>query len=383
MSERRDKILLRVPVIILVFITVGFWSFYDRYALVEPLLEEPFDLSMAMIRRGDVTMEAGQFVLRVRQPKPKTVRVDFPIKLSVLTTKFVRVSMDMKIDNVVAGRHPWERARLLFGQYDKRGRWVSGEHQVVGLEGSSDWKHYEKVFEVRERTVVGRIILQQIGSSGTAYFKGIRVEAVRVKSSFLWWRVFFAMLWVAMGLFYFPRCRLHKRKLRVLITLNAIAILIGALIPSVWMKDLTDRLQQVRMERVIKKKSLVKSENKDRKRVKKKRSLDQIDHFEELVKDTHRTGHFGLFASLCFLVYLSSALERQRFSYLVKVGLDVLLFAVVTETLQLLTLDRTAGIGDLKIDLEGMFLAFVIFMLFVWPVLWWKDQRVKRVEKGV
>jgi len=383
MNERRDKILLRIPVIIFILITVGFWSFYDRYERLDSLLTRSPDLSAAIVRRGDVTLENGQFILTVTQPKPKTVRVDFPIKLSISTAALVRVSMDMKIDHVVPGRYPWERARLLLGQYDQKGKWVSGEHQVVGIEGSLPWKRYQKVFEVREKTATARLILQQIGSSGTVWFKNIRIESVRIKSSFLWWRVIFATLWVAMGMFYFPRCRLNKRKLRLLITLNAIAILIGALVPGAWMKDLSDRLQKVRVEWVVKKKPLAKQKGVVEKKPKIIKSLEQTDRFEELVKDTHRTGHFGLFASLCFLVYLSAALERQRFSYLIKVGLDVLLFAVVTETLQLLTVDRSAGVGDLKIDLQGMILAFVIFMLFVWPVLWLKDRRVKKVNRVI
>ena len=68
-------------------------------------------------------------------------------------------------------------------------------------------------------------------------------------------------------------------------------------------------------------------------------------------------------ATLCFLVYLSAALERQHPAYYIKVGLDVLLFAAITEALQYLTRDRTAGVADLRIDLYGMAFALLLFCL--------------------
>jgi len=76
-------------------------------------------------------------------------------------------------------------------------------------------------------------------------------------------------------------------------------------------------------------------------------------------------GHFVLFASLCFLVYLSAALEGQHPAYFFKVAFDILLFAGVTEALQFLTLDRMAGAGDLRIDLYGMAAALLLFLMIL------------------
>ena len=82
------------------------------------------------------------------------------------------------------------------------------------------------------------------------------------------------------------------------------------------------------------------------------------------------------FASLCFLVYLSSALERQHPAYFFKVGFDMLLFAAVTEALQFLTLDRAAGISDWLTDVYGMLLALVLFLLWL---LFFRLRRLKSV----
>ena len=75
-----------------------------------------------------------------------------------------------------------------------------------------------------------------------------------------------------------------------------------------------------------------------------------------------------LFASLCFWVYCSAALERQHPIYFLKVGVDILIFAAITESLQHLTLDRSAGLSDLKIDLYGMAATLLLF-LAVRPLL--------------
>lgn len=75
------------------------------------------------------------------------------------------------------------------------------------------------------------------------------------------------------------------------------------------------------------------------------------------------TGHFLLFASLCFLVYWSAALERQHRSYYFKVALDILLFAAITESLQFLTMDRMPRITDWFVDFYGMLTALILFMV--------------------
>lgn len=89
----------------------------------------------------------------------------------------------------------------------------------------------------------------------------------------------------------------------------------------------------------------------------------RIEQFNLAVDRAHQAGHFVLFASLCFLVYCSAWLEKQHPIYYLKVGLDILLFAAVSESLQYLTLDRTPGLYDWLTDVYGMSLALGIFLL--------------------
>jgi hypothetical protein len=56
-------------------------------------------------------------------------------------------------------------------------------------------------------------------------------------------------------------------------------------------------------------------------------------------------------------------LERQHRFYYFKRAFDILLFAAITESLQHLTLDRTAGISDWLTDVYGILSALVLFLV--------------------
>jgi VanZ family protein len=208
------------------------------------------------------------------------------------------------------------------------------------------------------------VALQQGGTSGAAEFEQIEVQPVQVRASFVWWRIFFAILWIFTAVIYFPRCRLHRRKLRILILLNALVIISGALAPSEWIEDASEQMEaivkRVKPPAVASKSDTVKPKIAEKKPIP---ETTQIDRFNEVVGGAHRVGHFALFASLCFLVYLSAALEHQHRSYYFKVAFDILLFAAITESLQHLTLDRTAGIYDWLTDVYGMLSALVLFLV--------------------
>ena len=207
-------------------------------------------------------------------------------------------------------------------------------------------------------------------------FEQIEAQPVRVRTSFVWWRILFASSWLLMASVYFSRCRLHRRKLKVLILLNAIAILAGTLMPGEWIVTSSSRVQKAIRELHPPKAESIRAPSSEQTQSPKTAPVQkQMDWFAEIEVESHQAGHFVLFASLCFLVYLSAALERQHPSYFFKVGIDVLLFAAITESLQFLTLDRSAGVGDLRIDLYGMAAALLLFLI-VLPLV--RRLRVKR-----
>lgn len=353
---------LRLPAILLLATTLLFWGLYERYEPAGPILLQSPSMADATRLRGDCTETNGHFTLTVL-PAGKTASINYRLPDASRYGR-IRVQGRMKLDGVVVGENPWRCARLLLVQYDARNQWIPGHHGVVVEKGTRDWKAYEDIFELDPHAMHVDLVIQQTGREGSAEFDLLVAEPVRLRPSFRWWRLAFAMTWLSMAAVYFRRCRLHRRRLRVFILLNAAAIILGTLMPGKWIED-TSQYARIEADRVVEKilarptpaaSSQAPSPNRD--------SEQKIfDQFNRVVGSAHGLGHFTLFASLCFLIYLSAALEEQSRSYFFKVAFDVLLFAGVTESLQYLTLDRTPGVQDWLVDVCGMAAAFACFLV--------------------
>jgi len=361
------KMVLRVPAISLLAATLLFWDLYDRYEPAGPILLQAPSLADATRMRGDCSETNGHFILNVL-PDGNTASISFRLPEATRYDR-IRVRGRMKLDGVVPGRHYWDCARLLLVQYDNQDKWIPGMHSLVSEQGTRDWKWYEDVFVLDDRAANADVVIQQIGKEGSAEFDRLAAQPVRLRPSYRWWRMVFTLAWVSMALLYFRRCRLHRRRLRVFILLNAIAIIFGTLMPEKWIEDTSDYARTEALK-VIEKTGVrpAPATSPPSQSSGRKAEQEKIDQFSAVVGGVHGLGHFALFASLCFLVYLSAALERQPRIYFFKVAFDVLLFAGVTESLQYLTLDRTPGVRDWLVDSFGMAVAFVCF-LAVLPVL--------------
>ena len=342
--------------------TLVFWGWYDRYEEDGPVLLQSPSLADASRLRGDCTETNGHFTLTVLAGG-ETASINFRLPDAARFGR-IRVHGRMKVDGVVEGENPWRCARLLLVQYDALNQWIPGHHGVVAEKGTRNWQAYEDVFELDPGAAHADLVIQQTGREGSAEFDQLVATPVRLRPSFRWWRWVFSGAWISMGALYFNRCRLDHRRLRVLILLNAVAIFLGTLMPENWIADAT-QLVRVEAARVIEKKAAHPTPATTSPAASPKKDVEQtkIDRFNDVVGSAHGLGHFALFASLCFLIYLSAALEGQSRSYFFKVAFDVLLFAGITESLQYLTLDRTPGLLDWFVDLYGMAVAFVCFLM--------------------
>jgi len=357
---------LRLPAILLLAATLMFWDLYDRYEQAGPILLQAPSLSDATRLRGDCSETNGHFTLTV-QPGGKTASINFRLPEATHYRR-IRVRGRMKLEGVVAGKYPWSCARLLLVQYDEGDKWIPGMHSLVAEQGTRDWEWYEDVFPLDDRAANADLVIQQIGKEGSAEFDRLIAEPVRLRPSYRWWRTVFAGAWILMAGLYFRRCRLHRRKLRMFILLNAVAIIFGTLMPEKWIEDTSDYARSEIVRVMEKTGDRPGSATTPPAQVSKQHSgQEKINQLSAVVGGAHGLGHFALFASLCFLVYLSAALERQPRIYFFKVAFDVLLFAGVTESVQYLTLDRTPGIRDWLVDMFGMAVAFAFFLV-VLPV---------------
>ena len=365
---------MRLPAVLLLAATLLFWGFYDRFERAAPVLLNAPSLTEASRVRGDCQENDGRFILSVPSPK-KTARLNIRMP-GAAEYEQLRIRGRIKVEGIQVGKYRWSCARMLLAQYDADNKWLPGHHTLKAEKGTHDWELHENVFDILPETEHVDVVLQQIGLSGVAAFDQLVVEPVRLRPSFIWWRSLFSILWLGMGLLFFRRCRLDRRKLRILILLNAIAILTGSIMPEKWIEGVTDGLKQVAS------KTVPKTDEGSRKPAGKPspvhdRESKAIDLFNTAVGTVHQAGHFLLFACLCFLTYMCALLEQQHRAYFLKVAFDLLLFACITESLQYLTLDRTPGITDWMTDVYGMLSAFLLFVLVLGI-----QQVFRKFEKG-
>lgn len=317
---------------------------------------------------GDVVEDAeqpGRFILTVPEGGSRAeVVFRFP---EAAKYSSLRARARVLFSDVTRGKYAWLCTRACLFQRDAKGKWMPAEHGIVSGWGTSLGKRAEVEIEMLPNAAFADFCLQQSGTSGMAVFEDLFLQPVVIRSSFLGWRLVFIAAWVGAGFYYFPRCRLHRRRLRVLIFLNALAILFGALMPGDWIKESTEKVEQA-IHRYRQKSEERPAPTLSKERPSPKKDKPEDESLVVLTQVTHGVGHFTLFATLCFLVYLSAALERQHPVYFLKVGLDVLLFAAITESLQFLTIDRSAHPNDLLIDVYGMGVAFVVFLCLL-PVV--------------
>jgi len=355
MKGWNKKIRMRLPALLLLCITVLFWSLYDRYEAIGPVILTSPEIEDATRTQGDYTGSGGRFALRVAEDG-RRAQINFRMS-GANDYQRLRIRARMKLEGVERGKYYWSCGRLLLLQYDENERWMSGEHGIVAERGTKDWEGYEDVFDIFPAAAHIDVVLQNNGRSGTVTFDQIEVQPVSFRNSFWWWQGLFLILWLGTSVLYFPRCRLNSRKLHLLIILNVIVILAGTLTPGAWISTHTEWIKDAfaKSQSIAVRKEIGDTEPTGS-------GASNVEHFNVAIDHAHEVGHVALFASLCFLVYLSAALERQHPIYFAKVGIDVMLFAGITESLQFLTLDRTAGVGDLLLDIYGMATALLLFI---------------------
>ena len=143
MDDWKTKLKMRLPALALLVSTVVFWSFYDRYEPVGPMLLELPTLADATRSSGEVSESGGRFSLNVPESGQ---RADIRFRLPAATHyEFIRVRARIKVDGVVAGKYAWRCARLLLVQYDTGNKWIPGHHGVVAERGCKDWESHEDV----------------------------------------------------------------------------------------------------------------------------------------------------------------------------------------------------------------------------------------------
>lgn len=272
----------------------------------------------------------------------------------------LRLSGDLKTENVVAGEKSWERARLLLSSYDERHKTLPVPHKVAALEGTNSWRPYSKVFSVSPDADLLRARVQLLRATGTMWVRNLQLHEVTISPLYHYGRYLIFTLWSAFILWlltpYWRSRRLVSRKgLLPLLTLLA-ATLGGILMPgnlkirilawgNHWLKDTFNLSSPLSGSAATSATAL-------------------LPWF-----DVTKAGHFFLFALLGAVFVMLRPDRRSK--YIVR---DLLMLAAASELLQLFVNGRSAQVTDWLIDTGGI-------LLGMWCAgRWRKDMRTEIVK---
>jgi len=288
-----------------------------------------------------------------------------------------RVSILARASGIVPGKEIYHVPRALFFYQDADAKGLFRlRHGVMKISRDTGWQHYTRFFPVPQNAVHARLYIQNLGAAGTLQIDRVSVIPVRASPAARWWNLFFGVLWGAV--FGFCLFVLHpwSRRYGRLVLLTAGVIITASVVPGEPFNDVlrrgghyagelarrtatpSARPAETTAARPEKKPAVsgapaVRPEEPPIRRP----GMTGVDH-------AHWTGHLVLFGVLAFLSALTWLPPSPSVRQTAALTGGLLLFAAATETLQLITPDRSAGWSDLLTDTLGILGALLAAFLF-------------------
>ena len=302
-------------------VTLGLVRFVGQYEQVGPeLLGNGWVISKRdtpFVKSGD-----GLFSLSSRDVK-KTVNI---YQKGVLpgVSPFVRLEADLMCREVVPGEKSGDKGLFFLVQYDALAKALKTERVVTMLEGTRDWRRYQKVFQVSPEAVSFKVYGQLSRCTGSLEMKNVSLTSM-VKGSFYPWIK--GMILGAWGLFFISVLSSYKIEGNLGGKLFFLACYSGILFATTIPDDLRNRL----MESIGLRGNMI-----------------DMTFIQVTGLKVDEIGHLIGFA----LFGASLVLFLSRASWFV-CGANVFLLAGGTELVQVLIESRTAKLFDFYIDFSG------------------------------
>lgn len=331
--------------------TILFFNTYDRYVAIGPELLTNTHFHGNLIEwdfpRQDTSVQIpDEDIVRLHSDNPANMinfSQDIPI---VKQYPLLLLSCDIKIRDVPRHKGGRNAARVILVSHDEKGvPMYHLPHAAAILSGTHDWEHHERVFAVHGDSPRVRMSVQLDHTSGTMWVKNLSLRPLAESASFhrfrntaiLLWT--FAALWVAIPLARSSLTNTHRSTIIAL----ALAIMFGVLMPE----SLKERIGST----LIPDMATLSAKSPD----------SATFRFTPLLlaPDIYKAGHFLMFAMLAITAFYR---KPYPFSRVQMLGY-LLLFAFVTEVLQLLVAGRSAQFGDVLIDSAGIVTGWMLLRL--------------------
>ncbi|TXI17363.1 MAG: VanZ family protein [Nitrosomonas sp.] len=328
--------LFKTTILLFIFLAIAtftclFWI--DRYQQIGPDLL-PHQWTAATFEKNRVDISDDTLTLFSQNPRIITNAQQY--LPAIERGSILLFTAEMKSDNVIPGRKPWNQARLLLVQNDgKKDRW-NLPLTVATLHGTNDWDTYQNFFYITPQTQSVRVIAELSHSVGSFQIRNMQLFPVRETGTYLLakklilisWGIFFAVL-VGSCLFAEKKSALF----RAVLTCAFISIIIGTSLPG-YMK--TSVVYEVETQ------------------------IDVLSPvFADIVPwEITKIWHACIFLILGMILSLMTA--RVPF---VQVMTIIMMMAAGTEMIQLYIDGRTPLISDFFIDSIGGFIGALIIKL--------------------
>jgi len=346
-----------VVLILLSTCTIIFFNNYERYQVVGPELLENTDLRNGLDHwkhpGTGITLHSKNGALAKLEA---TTPIQSPSLSQVIRAfygyQLLRLSCDIKTQNIIGGDKDWETARVVLISHNKEGEAMYDlPHVLANQRGNSDWRHYEKVFEIAPDTSGVTVAAQIVESTGSLWVKSFSLRPVALKIAFNQYRQTLLLVWLA-TLFWvaapFVKSGLKSLKHGIVLIL-ATGIIVGVLMPENLKESLGSTLLPSTETAIT---SFIPNRFNDT------QSFNLSPHLPVL--DIYKAGHFIMFTLLAITPFGGRHYSISN----LRLVFYLVLFALVTEVLQLFMAGRTAQFGDILIDSAGVATGCIIIGLW-------------------
>ncbi len=320
--------------IILALATLVSHALIPRYQQDGPeLLTNHWDTKVA--ENSGIDIKEGELIISSSNLQMgASAHQDIP---QVVPGTILKLSAEMKCEDVVAGKKPWNRARLMLVQNNgKRNRWDL-PHTITLLTGTHDWESHHSFFTIDLETQKIRITAELSRSTGLLRVKNIHLYALSETPAFTWARNIILSAWGVFFLVLIGSCLFMGRKTviaRALLVSVFVSIILGTTLPG----DIKDKVSNEIKTQI--------------------HAEDQL--FKAVVPwDLTKVGHFCFFFLLGLILCLMMTKEP-----LIQGLIIMLLLAGGTEFAQFYIEGRTPLVSDFFIDAAGGVAGIILIRFF-------------------
>lgn len=291
--------------------------------------------------RDSVTVDKGILAL---SSHPKNEKRTISVMQTIVAPpeqRLLVLSGIVRSSNVIPGEKRWEAARLLLVPITTEGKQrYDVPHGLVQLRGTTPWKEYQHAFRLPKDISSVSVVIQFLNSSGTIEVKSLSLNTATESVSFSIGIGIIAVIWLVAGIWIIWPILSASRGIpsRIAVMIIGCVILAGVLLPETTKHEITPSWLQMQDYT----ESLSGSDI----------ALDTNPFLFELTfpeLDIYKLGHFVLFAMLGAVLMVWRPYEAP----LMLQGAILSLFALATESVQVLVAGRGGRLSDLLLDISG------------------------------